>query len=57
VKHLVNSMLGYTAKEKLYASQQEAARKAVERFFAVPFTLFNIIYRPSRLLDNGHMGT
>jgi Plant transposon protein len=50
-------MLGYSAKEKLYASQQETVRKAVERFFAVLFTRFNIIYQPSRLLDNGHMGT
>jgi hypothetical protein len=35
VKHLVNSMVGDTSKEKLFACQQEAVRKAVERVFAV----------------------
>jgi hypothetical protein len=55
VKHLINSMVRDTAREKLFARQQEAVRKAVERVFAVLFSLFNIIYQPSGLFDNGHM--
>jgi hypothetical protein len=55
MKHLVNSMVGDTAKEKLFASQQESVRKAVERVFAVLFSRFNIVYQPSRLFDKGYM--
>jgi hypothetical protein len=55
VKHLINSMVGDTAREKLFARQQESVRKAVERVFAVLFSRFNIIYQPSRLFDKGHM--
>jgi Plant transposon protein len=35
VKHLVNTMVRDTAKEKLFACQQEAVRKDVERAFTV----------------------
>jgi hypothetical protein len=55
VKHLINSMHGDTARENLFARQQEAVRKAVERVFAVLFSRFNIIYQPSRLFDKGYM--
>jgi Plant transposon protein len=55
VKHLINSRIGGTAREKLFARQQEAARKAVERLFAVLFPRLNIIYQPSRPFDKGYM--
>ena len=55
VKHLINSMLGDTTRENLFARQQEAVRKAVERVFALLFSRFNIIYQPSRLFDKGYM--
>jgi hypothetical protein len=55
VKHLVNSMVGDTGKEKLFSCQQEAVRKAVGKALAVLFSRFNIIYQPSRLFDKGNM--
>jgi Plant transposon protein len=39
----------------LFANQQEAVRKAVERVFAVLFQRFNIIYQPSRIFDKGNI--
>jgi Plant transposon protein len=51
VKHYFNSMVGEIAKEKLFAWQQEAFRKAVERVFAVLFSRFNITYQPPQLFD------
>jgi hypothetical protein len=38
-----------TLTEKLYAKQQEGARKAVERVFGVIFKRFRVMYQPSRL--------
>jgi hypothetical protein len=55
VKHLINSMPGNTAREKLFARQQEAVRKAGERLFAVLFSRFKIIYQPWRLFGKGYM--
>ena len=55
VEHLVNSMVGDIVKKKLFSCQQEAVRKAVERVFAVLFSRFNIIYKPSRLFDKENM--
>jgi hypothetical protein len=46
-KHLINRMLGDTARENRLARQQEAVRKAVEILFA--------LYQLSRLLDKGYM--
>jgi Plant transposon protein len=55
VKHLVSSMNPTNPCKKLFANQQEAVRKSVERVFAVLFQRFNIIYQPSRLFDKGNM--
>jgi Plant transposon protein len=55
VKHLVSSMKPTSPRNKLFANQQEAVRKAVERVFAVLFQRFNIIYQPSRIFDKGNM--
>jgi Plant transposon protein len=55
VKHLITSMKATTAREKLFANQQESVRKSVERVFGVMFQRFNIIYQPSRLFDKGSM--
>jgi Plant transposon protein len=55
VKHLVSTMKPINPRSKLFANQQEAVRKAVERVFAVLFQRFNIIYQPSRLFDKGDM--
>lgn len=38
-----------TQKEKLFCSQQEGARKMIERLFGVLFKKYQILYRPSRL--------
>jgi hypothetical protein len=48
-------MVGDTAKETIFACQQEAVRKAVERVLAFLFSRFSIIYQPSGLLDKGNM--
>jgi hypothetical protein len=55
VKHLFSSMKPTNPRNKLFANQQEAVRKAVERVFAVLFQRFNIIYQPLRLFDKGNM--
>jgi Plant transposon protein len=44
-----------TAREKLFSSSQEGARKAVERVFGVLFSRFHILYRPSRLWHKSDM--
>jgi Plant transposon protein len=44
-----------TQAEKLFASQQESARKAVEIVFGVLFKRLNLLYRPSRLWFEGDM--
>lgn len=40
-----------TAKERMYAAYQSSARKGVERVFAVLFSQFEILARPSRFYD------
>jgi Plant transposon protein len=50
LRFFVSSISGpRTAAEKMFYAQQEGARKAVERVFAVLFKRFHVLYRPSRL--------
>ena len=56
-RYLISSITApRTNEEKLFARQQESARKAVERVFGVLFKRFQILYRPCRLWHIDDMG-